>query len=442
MRQILRRALYPRNFGRVLTGLFIAAALLATGGHSRPLPAAASNAYLPPQILSIRLEQPDTAYLTFRETNDVGADVTSAGLRYSFVVQPHPGHGYIYSPDVPAAGNGRTHTVTISGLQSGVLWCFVGAAGVGDNADPSALWAHIWDGTSGIESGSSDEICSDMSQAGTAESPLPCGVSGIKVTDANSPIRSYDYTYYCDGSFSFHVTSLFDTRPLSSDPSDANNHRAFEKLQDGNTQIIVNWSCPTDPWGVADTQTCTQRGDPSVQNPLSSFAVQNGPLPLSVRFLNDEDRQEIADGLRQALAAPDGTNRPLTTLSAGTAPAAGSTAGGGSATSGGSTSSAALPKAPAAPTNYTGARDNGLGLTIILSWNAATGADYYYLTAYSHDGGNPVALHDPAPKLDKSTTQFTVGSGDNAANIQGGVDFKLQACNAGGCSPTLTVTVK
>ena len=36
-----------------------------------------------------------------------------------------------------------------------------------------------------------------------------------------------------------------------------------------------------------------------------------------------------------------------------------------------------------------------------------------------------MALGHGAPKLDKGTTQFTVDSGDNAANIPGGVDFKL-----------------
>ena len=106
--------------------------------------------------------------------------------------------------------------------------------------------------------------------AGTDMPPLPCGVSGIDVTGASMPIRSYDYTYYCDGSFRFHVSALFDTRPLSNDPADANNHRAFEMLKDGDTQIIVNWSCPTDPWGLVDTTSCTparrcQRPESDVQ---------------------------------------------------------------------------------------------------------------------------------------------------------------------------------
>lgn len=279
-----------------------------------------------------------------------------------------------------------------------------------------------------VQSDGSNQICADWSQAGTDLSPLPCGISGIDVTGATTPIRSYDYTYYCDGSFRFRVSALFDTRPLSSDPADANNHRAFEMLKDGDTQIIVSWSCPTDPWGVADTSTCTPRGDPNVQNPMSSFPVQNGPLPLSVRFLSDSNRQQLAVALRQALNAASGSNIPLDTLVA----SATSTAT--------ATTTAPLPKAPAAPANFSGTRD--ALQNIVLTWGAVSGVDYYYLTAYSHAGNNPVGLGHGAPQLDKSMTGFTVPAGDDAANIVGGIDFKLQACNAGGCSPTLTATVQ
>jgi hypothetical protein len=275
-----------------------------------------------------------------------------------------------------------------------------------------------------------------MSSAGTAQLPLPCGVSDITVVNANLPIRDYDYTYNCDGSFLYHVTSSFDTRPFNNDPANTNKHLTFEMLKDGDTQITVLWLCPIDPWGVADTTTCTQRNDPDVKNPKPSFPVQNGPLPLSVRFLSDSNRQELADALRQALNSTSGANqRHFSLLLAAAAPA------GGSASGSGSTSSALLPKAPTAPANFTATRDNVLSPAITLRWDAASGADYYYLTAYSHNGGDPVTLHDPAPKLSKDMTQFMVNAGDNAANLQGGVDFKLQACNAGGCSATLTATV-
>jgi hypothetical protein len=172
-------------------------------------------------------------------------------------------------------------------------------------------------------------------------------------------------------------------------------------LTDGDTQIIVSWICSADPWGLADTMFCTQRGDPSVKNPNPLFSVSNGFLPVSVRTLTDSDRDQLAVALRQAKNAPSGSNRPLVALVANTAPAA------------------PLPGPPAALANFAGARDNGLGLTIVLTWDAAAGADYYYLTTYSHDGNNPVALGHGAPKLNKGTTRFTVDSGDNAANIQG-----------------------
>jgi hypothetical protein len=423
MQQSLPHALYARNIGRLLAGLLVAGTLLVAGGNGHPRPAFAASSLQPPQVLSVRMEKPDTAYVMFRETNDVGADTSIAGFQYGiyWAIQGSPiefGH-----QSVAPAGNGRVHTVTISGLNSNIPYCFAGFAYI-FKADINHIGQYF-----DRQSDNSDAVCSDWSSAGTEQSPLPCGVSGIAVTGANSSIRSYDYTYYCDGSFRFHVTALFDTRPFSNDPADANKHRAFEMMKDGDTQIIVNWTCSADPWGLVDTMFCNQRGDPSVQNPNASFPTPNGPLPLSVRFLSDSDRQQLATALRQAVNAPSGSNPTPFALFAGLTPAAGSAA------------TASLPQAPAAPENYKGARDNGLGLTILLTWDAATGADYYYLTAYSHDGNNPVALGNGAPKLDKSVTQFTVGSGDNAANIQGGVDFKLQACNAGGCSPTLTVTV-
>lgn len=364
------------------------------------------------------MERPDTAYVTFRETNDTGADVAS-GLQYE-IYWAEQGYGIeLGHRGFPAVGNGRVHTVTLAGvIQSGFDWCFAGFAFIG-TADINHIGT-LFD----YQSDNSNEICTSFSSAGTEQSPFPCGISGINITNANSAIRNYDYTYYCDGSFHFHVTALFDTRPLSDDPADANKHRGFEMLTDGDTKIIVSWTCAADPWGLDDTMSCTQRGDFSVQNPNPSFAVSNGFLPVSVRTLTDSDRHQLAVALRQARNAPSGSNLPLVALVADSAPAA------------------PLPRPPAVPANFTGARDNGLGLTILLTWDPAAGADYYYLTAYSHAGNDPVALGHGAPKLDKGTTRFTVDSGDNAANIQGGVDFKLQACNAGGCSATQTVTIK
>lgn len=420
LRLNLRRAPYANIVGRFAAVLLAAGMFSVLGGHRGPAPASAASRWRPPQILSVRMERPDTAYVRFRETNDAGADVAS-GLQYE-IYYAEQGTGVEFDhKGVPSAGNGRVHTVTISGLvDDNVAWCFAGFAWAG-KADINHPAQQLFD----TQSDNSNEICADWSSSGAEQSPFPCGVSGINITDANSPIRSYDYTYYCDGSFHFHVTALFDTRPFSNDPADANKHRGFEMLTDGDTKIIVNWICPTDPWGVVDTAFCTQRGDPSVENPKASFAVQNGPLPISVRTLTDTDRQQLAVALRQALNAPSGSNLPLTTLAATSA-----------------TTATPLPRAPAVPANFRAGRDNGLGLTILLTWDAVAGADYYYLTANSRDGNFPVALGHGAPKLDKSTTQFTVDSGDNAANIQGGVDFKLQACNAGGCSTAPTVTVK
>ena len=147
-----------------------------------------------------------------------------------------------------------------------------------------------------------------MSQAGQDLPPLPCGVSGIKVT--NAVIREYDYTYYCTGSFNFQVSALFDTRPLSTNPADANKHRGFEQLQDGDTKIIANYTCTADPWGLADTQSCTPVGNPVVQHPINSFPAVSQPLPMSVYFLDDSSRQELAASLRTAASSPSGTNKP------------------------------------------------------------------------------------------------------------------------------------
>jgi hypothetical protein len=415
--------------GRLVAGVLIAVALLAGGGRGRPQPAVGASKWNPPQIMNVRMEKPDTAYVTFRETNDVGPDV-SGSLQY-FIYWAEQGDGVaVGHKSVAPAGNGRVHTVTVSGLHSettviagGVQQpplpeCFAGFAYAG-KADINHPFMQLFD----VQSDMSNEVCADWSSAGTELSSLPCGISGIEVTNATMPIRDYDYTYYCDGSYRFQVTALFDTRPLNNDPANGDKHLAFEMLKDGDTQIIASWICATDPWGVADTTYCTPKGDPTVQNPNPNFAVQNGPLPLSVRFLNDEDRQHIATALRQALNAPSGTNLPLRTLIADVAPAA------------------PLPQAPAAPTNFAGVRDPVTRVAINLTWDAAAGADYYYLTAFSHDGNQPVALGHGAPKLDKSQTRFTVESGDNAANLLNGVDFKLQACNAGGCAPAVTVTV-
>ena len=78
------------------------------------------------------------------------------------------------------------------------------------------------------------------------------------------------------------------------------------------------------------------------------------------------------------------------------------------------------------------------GVGIVLTWDFVPSTDYYYLTASSHDGNVPQALGNGAPKLNNGTTFFKIDSGDNVANLVGGVDFKLQACNAGGCSSAQT----
>ena len=43
-------------------------------------------------------------------------------------------------------------------------------------------------------------------------------------------------------------------------------------------------------------------------------------------------------------------------------------------------------------------RENGTGPAIILTWDLSSGADYYYLTAASHAGGQPVNLGHGAPQ--------------------------------------------
>jgi hypothetical protein len=94
--------------------------------------------------------------------------------------------------------------------------------------------------------------------------------------------------------------------------------------------------------------------------------------------------------------------------------------------------------APAAPSGFAGQRD-ALGVNIILHWDLVTSADYYFLTASSHRGGTPLALTAPAPRLGGGTTSFMVDG--TAAQVQGGADFALQACNAAGCSSRVTISV-
>ena len=64
----------------LIASLLAAGALLALSAGAHPGPAFADGGLVPPQIVSLRMEAPETAYVTFRETNDRGPD----GLTYTF----------------------------------------------------------------------------------------------------------------------------------------------------------------------------------------------------------------------------------------------------------------------------------------------------------------------------------------------------------------------
>ena len=99
-----------------------------------------------------------------------------------------------------------------------------------------------------------------------------------------------------------------------------------------------------------------------------------------------------------------------------------------------------LPPAPATPANFKGERDGGFGTRILLTWSDSSSEEYYYLTAFSVQGEVPQQLDAPAPKLGANSTVFVV-TGDRAALV-GGIEFHLQACNAGGCSAPAKVVVQ
>jgi hypothetical protein len=100
-----------------------------------------------------------------------------------------------------------------------------------------------------------------------------------------------------------------------------------------------------------------------------------------------------------------------------------------------------LPPAPTTPANFRGERDGGFGTRIILNWRDASDEEYYYLTAFSAQTGQQVGpLAAPAPKLGANSTTFIV-TGDFAALV-GGIEFHLQACNAGGCSAPAKAVVQ
>src|SRR5438105_15447759 len=133
MRPMLPPALNPRNLGRLAAGFLLAGVLLALAGHTQPRSASADPRWQPPQLISVRMETPNTAYVTFRETNDVGGDVTTNGLQYLIQGVAHPGGGVTRVSYVPAAGNGRTHVATVT-VGSGFT-CFTGTAFLGNFDD-------------------------------------------------------------------------------------------------------------------------------------------------------------------------------------------------------------------------------------------------------------------------------------------------------------------
>ena len=100
-----------------------------------------------------------------------------------------------------------------------------------------------------------------------------------------------------------------------------------------------------------------------------------------------------------------------------------------------------LPAKPAAPASFTATRDGGFGSRIILGWRDVADEEYYYLTAFSAQTKQPLGfpLPAPAPKLGANSTTFII-TGDAAA-VVGGLEFHLQACNAGGCSSAVIATI-
>ena len=65
----------------LIASLLAAGALLALSAGAHPGRAFADSGLVPPQIVSLRMEAPETAYVTFRETNDRGPDGLTYDLR-------------------------------------------------------------------------------------------------------------------------------------------------------------------------------------------------------------------------------------------------------------------------------------------------------------------------------------------------------------------------
>jgi hypothetical protein len=92
---------------------------------------------------------------------------------------------------------------------------------------------------------------------------------------------------------------------------------------------------------------------------------------------------------------------------------------------------------PAAPTGLRGERDSA---RIVLRWADTNGETHYVLTAANARSGRSFTLPAPAPTLGANTTMYI---DDVLGPTQpGGAEYRLQACNTGGCSVPATVVVR
>jgi hypothetical protein len=92
---------------------------------------------------------------------------------------------------------------------------------------------------------------------------------------------------------------------------------------------------------------------------------------------------------------------------------------------------------PAPPAGFRGERDSS---RIVLRWSDTSNETYYSLSAFNLRSGQSFALPAPAPRLGANSTMFV---DDVLGPTQtGGAEYRLQACNAGGCSAPAKAVVR
>lgn len=92
---------------------------------------------------------------------------------------------------------------------------------------------------------------------------------------------------------------------------------------------------------------------------------------------------------------------------------------------------------PAPPAGFRGERDSS---RIVLRWSDTGNETYYSLSAFNARSGQGFTLPAPAPKLGANSTMYV---DDVLGPTQdGGAEYRLQACNAGGCSAPAKVVVR